>query len=61
MEDDRRQKFAVFDRIMQQLTLDVKEIAKDLMNKCPEDLLFECRKLEGPWKAFFGKYPESSV
>ena len=60
MEDDKRQKFAVIDRIMQQLTLDVKEMARDVMTKCPEDFLLECRKFEGPWKAFFEKYPESS-
>ncbi len=58
MEDDKRQKFAVIDRIMQQLQLDVKEMARDVMTKCPEDFLLECRKFEGPWNAFFEKYPQ---
>ncbi len=57
MEDDKRQKFAVIDRIIAQLQLDVKEMARDMMTKCPEDFLLECRKFEGPWKAFFAKYP----
>lgn len=57
MEDDKRQQFAVIDRIIKQLQLDVKAIAKDLMTKCPEDLLHECRKHTVPWKAYFEKHP----
>lgn len=57
MEDDRRQQFAVIDRILKQLEADVKAIAKDMMEKCPEDLLNACRKYEEPWKAYFAKFP----
>lgn len=57
MEDDKRQQFAVIDRIIRQLELDVKAIAKDLMTKCPEDLLNECRKHRAAWNAYFEKYP----
>jgi poly-D-alanine transfer protein DltD len=57
MEDDKRQQFAVIDRIIEQLQEDVKAIAKDLMEKCSEDLLHACRKHEEPWKAYFEKYP----
>ena len=57
MEDDKRQQFAVIDRIVKQLQLDIKGIAKDLMTKCPEDLLNACRKSKEPWKAYFEKYP----
>lgn len=60
MEDDKRQQFAVIDRIMKQLQLDVKAVAKDLMAKCPEDLLNECRKNKDAWKAYFDKFPLSS-
>lgn len=59
MEDDKRQQFAVIDRIIKQLQADVKAIAKDLMTKCPEDLLHECRKHAGPWKSYFEKFPLS--
>ena len=57
MEDDRRQQFAVIDRIIKQLKIDVKAIAKDLMEKCPEDLLNECRKHVEPWNRYFEKHP----
>lgn len=57
MEDDKRKQFAVIDRIMAQLELDVKAIASELMEKFPEDLLHACRKHEEPWKAYFEKFP----
>lgn len=57
MEDDKRQQFAVIDRIIKQLEADVKAIAKDMMEKCPEDLLNACRKHKGPWRAYFAKFP----
>ena len=57
MEDDKRQQFAVIDRIMKQLQLDVRAVAKELMTKYPEDLLNECRKQKAQWKAYFEKYP----
>lgn len=57
MEDDKRQQFAVIDRIIAQLEIDVKGIADELMTKFPEDLLNACRKHEGPWKAYFEKFP----
>ena len=55
MEDDKRQKFAVIDRSMQQLTLDVKETVDDLMLKFPHDVLNQCRKHKEAWKACFEK------
>ena len=57
MEDDKRQQFAVIDRIIKQLEADVKAIAKDLMEKCPEDLLNACRKHKSAWDKYFEKYP----
>ena len=39
MEDDRRQSFAIIDRIEQQLTMDVKAIVNELLEKFPEDVL----------------------
>lgn len=57
MEDDKRQQFAVIDRIMKQLQLDVRAVAKELMTKYPEDLLNECRKQKAQWKSYFEKYP----
>ncbi len=61
MEDDKRKQFAIIDRIERQLTLDVKGIVDDLMLKFPHDVLNQCRKHEEAWKAYFEKYPESSV
>ena len=61
MEDDKRQKFAILDRIEQQLTIDVREMVRDLMLKFPEDVLNECRRHTEAWKSYFEKYPESSV
>ncbi len=57
MEDDKRQQFAVIDRIIKHLEADVKAITDDLMKKCSEDLLHACRKHKGAWKAYFQKFP----
>lgn len=46
MEDDKRQQFAVIDRIEQQMALDVKEIVKELLGKFPEDVLIVVRAFE---------------
>lgn len=58
MEDDRRNQFAILDRIEKQLTIDVKTIVKDLMSKFPDDVLHECRKFKAEWKSFLERYPK---
>ena len=60
MEDDKRQKFAILDRIDRQLTLDAKGMVDDLMQKIPEDVLNYSRKHTQAWDAYFEKYPESN-
>jgi hypothetical protein len=57
MEDDKRQKFAVIERIVRQLEMDVKAIALELMDKCPHDLLDACRTRKKAWKAYFEEKP----
>jgi hypothetical protein len=57
MEDDKRQQFAILDRIEKQLTIDVKAIVKDLMEKFPQDVLTECRKFDAAWKEFIAREP----
>lgn len=57
MEDDKRQQFAVIDRIVKQLQFDIQDFANDLMAKCSEDLLNACRKNKEAWKAYFQKFP----
>ncbi len=57
MEDDKRQQFAVIDRIIRQLEIDVKAVVKDLMEKCPEDMLNAARKHKAAWRAYFIKFP----
>ena len=52
MEDDKRQQFAVIDRIEKSLTLDVAAIVKELMEKFPQDVLTECRKFDTEWREF---------
>jgi len=61
MEDDKRQQFAILDRIEQQLTIDVRETVRDLMLKFPGDVLLECRRHTEAWKAFLEQHPESNV
>jgi hypothetical protein len=58
-EDDRRQQFAMLERVQRQLKLDVQQIIDDLMTRFPEDVLLTCRKHEPAWKAFFEKYPQT--
>lgn len=58
-EDDRRQQFAMLERVQRQLKIDVQQIIDDLMTRFPEDVLLACRKHEAAWKAFFEKYPQS--
>lgn len=57
MEDDKRQQFAVIERLKKELTMDVAAIIKELMEKFPEDVLRECRKFDDQWKAFLAKEP----
>lgn len=57
MEDDKRQQFAVIERLKKELTMDVAAIIKELMEKYPEDVLRECRKFDAQWKAFLAKEP----
>lgn len=52
MEDDKRQQFAMIDRIERELTIDVKETIRELMTKYPFDVLRECRTFDESWKAF---------
>lgn len=61
MEDDKRQQFAVIDRIIKQLELDVKAAVKDMMEKCPEDMLNAARKHKAAWNAYFQKFPLDPV
>lgn len=55
MEDDKRQQFAVLDRLEKELTLDVEEIVTELMEKFPDDVLRVCRRFDAAWKAFLAK------
>lgn len=55
MEDDKRQQFAILDRIEKQLTLDVQGIVDDLMNKFPREVLRVCRKHDEAWKSFLAE------
>ena len=55
MEDDKRQQFAVIERLEKELTLDVAAMIKELMEKFPVDVLRECRKHDEAWKAFLAK------
>jgi hypothetical protein len=57
MEDDKRQQFAVIDRIEKQLTLDVVGIVNELMEKFPLDVLRTCRKHDAVWKSFSEQNP----
>jgi len=58
MEDDKRNQFAVIDRLEKELTLDVTAIIKELMEKFPEDVARECRNHPESWKAFFTDLPQ---
>ena len=52
MEDDKRQQFAVIERLKKELTLDVEAIITELMEKFPGDVLRTVRKFDTAWKAF---------
>ena len=52
MEDDKRQQFAVIERLKKELTLDVEAIISELMEKFPGDVLRVCRTFDAVWKAF---------
>ena len=55
MEDDKRQQFALIDRIEKQLTIDVKAMVDDLMAKFPRDVLRACKKHAAEWKSFLAE------
>lgn len=55
MEDDKRQQFAILDRIERQLTIDVKAMVDDLMEKFPREVLRVCRKHKEAWDAFIAE------
>lgn len=57
MEDDKRQQFAVIDRIQRQLEINVKDIIDDLMAKFPDDVLEACRKHKAAWNSYFERFP----
>ncbi len=63
MEDDKRQQFAILDRIEKQLTIDVNDMVDDLMKKFPQEVLDRCIKHKEAWKAFMARKSanESSV
>ena len=52
MEDDKRQQFAIIERIEKQLTRDVEATVRELMGKFPKDVLRVCRTFDAEWKAF---------
>lgn len=56
MEDDKRQQFAVLDRIERQLTVNVEAAVMDLMTKFPDNVLTICyTKFREEWDHFIGK------
>lgn len=55
MEDDKRQQFAILDRVAKELTVVVADVIKELMEKFPEDVARECRKHTDAWNKFFAK------
>lgn len=52
MEDDKRQQFAVIDRIEKALTLNVHAVVTELMQKFPRDVLDVCYSFETEWNAY---------
>ena len=52
MEDDKRQQFAVIDRLEKSLKIDVPAMVRELMEKFPEDVLKECRRFDSEWREF---------
>lgn len=55
MEDDKRQQFAVIDRIEKELTLDVEAMITELMEKFPRNVLDVCYKFQPEWNAFLAE------
>ena len=55
MEDDKRQQFAVIDRIEKALTLNVHAVVTELMQKFPRDVLDVCYSFETEWNAYDSK------
>ena len=52
MEDDKRQQFAVIDRLERALTLNVKSTVTELMQKFPRDVLDVCSSFRTEWDAY---------
>ncbi len=52
MEDDKRQQFAVLDRIAKELTINVHAVVTELMQKFPLDVLDVCYSFETEWNAY---------
>jgi hypothetical protein len=53
MEDDKRQQFAILDRIEKQLTIDVRAMVDDLMLKFPREVLRVCKNNhKDEWDSF---------
>lgn len=52
MEDDKRNQFAVIDRIEKALTVNVRSVVTELMQKFPRDVLEVCYGFESEWKSF---------
>ena len=55
MEDDKRQQFAVIDRIEKALTLNVDAVVTELMQKFPGDVLEACYKFKDEWNEFLAE------
>lgn len=55
MEDDKRQQFAVIDRLEKAMTLNLEDVVTELMEKYPRSVLEVCYKFEAEWKAFMAK------
>lgn len=58
IEDDKRQQFAILDRIEKHLQMEIESVIKDLMTKFPDDTLNECRKYGEAWKSYFERFPQ---
>jgi len=52
MEDDRRNQFAIIERIEKQLTIDVDAIINDMLDKFPRNVLRLCKKRTEEWDSF---------
>ena len=52
MEDDKRQQFAVIDRLEKSLKINVDSVVRELMEKFPDDVLEVCYSFEAKWAEF---------